>query len=46
MLQDAPPPPSPNAPSTCNIIAETLDDVFDAMLLDPLSAPLDDFSNE
>jgi hypothetical protein len=45
VLQDAPPPPLPDAPSACNIVAETLDDAFDA-ILDPLLALLDDFSNE
>jgi hypothetical protein len=41
-----PPPVLPDAPSACNIVVETFDDAFDAMLLDPLLALLDDFSNE
>ncbi len=45
-MQDAPPPPSPDAPSAQKIVPETLDYAFDAMLLDPSLALLVDFSNE
>jgi hypothetical protein len=43
MLQDVPPPLSPNAPSACHAKAGTLDAAFDAMLLKPTTVANNDF---
>ncbi len=46
MPKDTPLPPSLDAPSTANIVTGSLDDTFDAMLLDPPIVSTKDFRNE
>jgi hypothetical protein len=46
MLRDVPSMPSPFAPSAADVLTGSLDDAFDAMLLNPHDVSPDNFSDE